>query len=231
MPGTLTFFGVQRTSFGEVLRLRDDDAARIFGGLGHLQLLHKHAVVVEGQVPVFVDGRAADERHVNGKGLVEDILLPVELHDLIDILRGRVVHFAALDPGVDEGTHPDPREHAGPSRGDVPPEIDDDTLWDAVRFNFILLDESADPGRKADMRARPALNETLVAPARDAPLRPVSGVAALHDVEALRMACFEKTVFHGPGDFLGPAGKSHRPKGDRHSVFYKFRRFVGGDDF
>jgi hypothetical protein len=62
---------------------------------------------------VFVDGCAADERHVDGKRFVENILLPVELDEPENILGRHIVHFSALDPGVDKGTQADFRQHAG----------------------------------------------------------------------------------------------------------------------
>ena len=50
---------------------------------------------------VGIAGGAADQRHVDGKGLVAQPALAIDFHQLDQIVRGDAVEFAAFAPRMD----------------------------------------------------------------------------------------------------------------------------------
>ena len=54
----------------------------------------------KGDVAVFVGGGAPQQRYVQGKALVKQVLLAAQLYQFHQVFRGCLVHLAALDAGV-----------------------------------------------------------------------------------------------------------------------------------
>jgi hypothetical protein len=96
-------FGMQRVSRGEILGLRDNDPVAVVCSLGERKLLEQERLVIQRHVSVLIGGRASDERDVDRKSLVEEILLAFAFHNL-DVVLGRDgVHPSAFDARGDEG--------------------------------------------------------------------------------------------------------------------------------
>ena len=252
--GDLHVVGVHGAGLGDVLHLDDDDAAAVLGGHGHGQALVEHALVLEGDVAVLVGGGAAEEGHMEGEALVEEVLLPLELHQLHQILGGGGIHLAALDPGIHKGAQAHLRQQAGPSGGDLPPEVDDHALGQAVALDLVLPDQLVEGEGGADVGARPAGDETFAgltepgdAPAAVLRVRalgaavlvpagelvavaPVAHGAALLQVQVPGMARLLEAVPDGTGHLLGPAGKPHAGQAHRCPVGDQFCCFLRGNE-
>jgi hypothetical protein len=63
------------------------------------------------------------------------------------------------------------------------------------------------------------------------PRSSVSGIAALHYIQIIRMPRLQEPLFNGLGDFLCPARKPHCAEGHRHSILKELCRFFGCDNF
>jgi hypothetical protein len=78
------------------------DPAAVVCGLRERKLLEQERLVIQRHVSVLIGSRASDERDVDRKSLVEEILLAFKFHNLDVVLGCDGVHPSAFDARVDE---------------------------------------------------------------------------------------------------------------------------------
>ena len=113
-------------------------AARVLDRLGDGEVLERERLPLHRDVPLLVSGSAAQEGYVYREGLVEEVLRAVELHHLDEVFGRHLVHLAAFEARIHEGALADRRDHAWPAGGDLPKQVRDDALREAVRFYLVL---------------------------------------------------------------------------------------------
>ena len=154
------------------LDLHDHYAARVLYRLGDGEVLERERLLLHRDVSLLVRGGAAQEGDVYGEGLVEEVLLAVQLYHLDEVLGGHVVHLAAPEARVHEGLFPDRRDHARTPSGDLAKQVRNDALRKAVGLYLVL------EGQLSQRRDEPPV------PADHPPDHPLGGEV----VEAPRLA-------------------------------------------
>src|SRR5271166_277760 len=191
--------GVQGARQSEILHLGDDDPAAVLGGLGKRKLLKKERFLVHRDVAPLISGRAPDQRDVDRKRLVEEVLSAAKLDELDIVGSRRRVHLGSPQPGVKKGPEADRRDDAGAVGRDLPVELDHHALRDAIGFAPVLLNQVRHIGCHARVAADPLCDEPFVAEVVDPGevfrgdrRYSVADAGALHQREATRMALAEE---------------------------------------
>ena len=153
----------QAVDLGDPLDLDDHQTAGVLGRHGHGQVVQGERLALHGDVAGRVGGRAADQRHLDRERPVEQPLLPVDLDEPDQVLRGHRVDLAAVLARVDEGAEPDPAEQAGFARGDVAVEVRDAALREVVGLDLVLQSELADARDQPPVPADHAPQQTVAA--------------------------------------------------------------------
>jgi hypothetical protein len=117
------------------------------------EVLEDQSLLLHRDVAVGIGGRAADECDIDWECLVEKIFLPVDGHDLDDVLHRQLVHLSALDPWIHERAKAYSRQRPGLACRDVAVEMRDNALGQVVCLDLVLLDQLADLGRKSEVAA------------------------------------------------------------------------------
>ena len=130
--GDLDLARVERAAVGEALDLHDDEAAGVARGHGDGERLQRQRLALHRDVAVGVGGGAAHDGDVDREGLVEEVLLAVDLHQAHELVLARGVDAAAAVARIGEGAEPHAREMAGLAGGDVAVEVRDDALRQVV---------------------------------------------------------------------------------------------------
>lgn len=86
--GNLHQPGVQCAALHNLFHLHDDDAAGVLGGLTLGGNVQRTNLAVDGAVAVFISIGGTDEAYIDGNGLIEQALLPVNVHQLDKVLMG-----------------------------------------------------------------------------------------------------------------------------------------------
>ena len=77
-------------------------------------------------------------------------------------MRVFFVHLAAFYPGVGESFKPGLGHHAGLPRGHTAKQLKQRPLRETIRFNFIFQYQRANLGKKVEMSANNAFQETFM---------------------------------------------------------------------
>jgi hypothetical protein len=94
-------------------------------------------------VALLVRGGAAEQADEDREAAEEQVLPAGELDNLDQILGGDRVHPPTLDPRVDEGMQTDRAQRARATGGDVPVEMRDHALGEAVGLDLVLQGHGA----------------------------------------------------------------------------------------
>ena len=92
---------LDRSLRDDALDLRDDDAAVVVRGHRLRQVVEQSAIPLHADVAERVGARAADERDVDRRRLVEQPLLAFDFDELDDVVRRDVVDLAAAESRID----------------------------------------------------------------------------------------------------------------------------------
>ncbi len=94
---------IERAPFGDALHLDDHEAAAVVRGHGDRQRFQRQRFALHGDIAVGIGGGAAHDGDVDREGLVEQILLIPDAHQLDQILGGALIQLAAAKARIDEG--------------------------------------------------------------------------------------------------------------------------------
>jgi len=189
----------------ELLRLADDETARVMRRLGEGERIQGHRLFFQRAIAVLVDRAGTKNADVNLEAAIEHEVLAVNALDG-DVVRcvvaGGLVDFATFDSGINESPEADSGQVPGPARGNRTIERGDLPLWQAHGLGQALAQERRHLGHQAPMRAddtfrQPLHGEVLEA---DFSIRLSCGV---HDHEISRMAGLAKVVFDALVEGLG----------------------------
>ena len=148
-------FGGDGARLHHLVHLSNDDAPGIVDRRGHLELLHVHGLVAQGQVAVFVPQGGPDKADVNGKGGIEQVFLLPHLHegdDALLALPGALVGLAAPVAGIGEGADAGGGNHPGQAPGDGPEQLHQVPQGEQVAGDLFLLDQLPQAWVVAHMR-------------------------------------------------------------------------------
>ena len=154
---------MQGAALCNALYLRDDDAARVTGRHGNSQSFQGQGLPLHAEVAIRVRRGGADDADRNGEGLVEQILLAVDLHQAHQVFRGAGVDLAATPARVYEGVNADMGERAGLARRDITKQVGDDALGQVVGFNGIGNRQLLQGGHQAPVAAHYPLDHAGMA--------------------------------------------------------------------
>ena len=123
---------VQAAALGNTLDLHDNAAPGVVRGHGDGQRLQRQRLALHRDVAVGIGGGAAHDADIDRKCAVEQILLPVDVHQADEVGGRPVVELAAAVPGIGKRIEADPGQMARFTGGDVAVEMGDDTLREVV---------------------------------------------------------------------------------------------------
>jgi hypothetical protein len=131
---------IQRAGLGDPLHLHDHNAAGIFHRHRHGQAVEVERFPLRRYVAFRIGRCAAQERHVDRQGAVEQPLPPFDFHDANKIFRGPLVQLATSDAGIDKSADADARNRSRLAGRNVAIEMHDDTEWQVVSLDLFISD-------------------------------------------------------------------------------------------
>ena len=226
--GDLHQTGVQGTALDNLLHLDNDLTAGVLGGLalgGHVQ---RADLTVDGAVAVLVGIAGPDQAHINGNGLVEQPLLPLDVDDLDQILLGALVELAAAVAGVHEGVQAHVGDGADVVGGDVTVHVGDDALGQVISLQLVGQGQLAQLGGAVPMAAHHALAHALMAEVIAAGAVPVALTGREEQCQISGMSGFHEALFQGLGQCFRAGAANEAAGGDGVPILYQQGRFISG---
>ncbi|MPM39775.1 hypothetical protein SDC9_86410 [bioreactor metagenome] len=200
----LHLLGLEGFRLDDALHLADDDAAAGLGRLGRRQLAELVALLIDGDVTVFIGHRAANDGDVYPGQPIQQPFLAVDFQQLHQVVLGRAVHPAAAVPGVHHGAQPDLCDHAGLFGRDIAVHGGHYALREIIDFGLILPAELSDAYAAAQhMAAHQSLGQSLVADVVHPPVVAVSDGGREIEGEVPGMTRFQEALFKLHGGLLG----------------------------
>ena len=227
----LDLAGVQRSALSDTLHLDDNESSRVLGSHGNREGFLGECLLLHSDVAVRVSGRSAKNRHIDGKGLVREVIPAIKAHDLHQILFCDLVDLAASETGVHIGPHAVGGQRAGFVSRDVPKHVGDDSLGEIVGLDLVLYGEPAELGGEAPVAAHDAPDKALVAEAVEPPLPAVALACGIYQGQVPGPACFEINFLDLSQDFFRNADAHETAGSDCVSVLYGPHRIFRRHDF
>ena len=222
--------GVQGAALHHLFHLHDDLAAGIAAGLGHGGDVDGADLVVDGAVAVLVGVTAPDEHHVDGEGLIQQPLLPLDIDDLHDVLGGGAVELSAAVAGIHEGIQAHMGDGADLVCGDVPVHVGDNALGQVVGLDLVLQRQRAQRGGAIPVAANDALDHALVTVVVAAGAVPVALTGREEQRQVAGMAGLQKPLFHGFAECFRAGGADEAAGGDGVAVIDQQSGLLDGDN-
>ena len=172
---------------------------------------------------MLVHAGAADYGDVNREGLVPQILLAAERHDLDELARGQGVALAALEPRVDEGAEAGLRDDAGAARADLAVELAERALRQQVGLYLARVHLGLEQRGQVVVAGDDALEKAGVGHVVHAPVLAVAYARRVRHRESAGMPALEEAVLDALEQILGAGGAHEAGYADRGAVLY------GGD--
>ena len=161
--GDLHLTRVERAAVGHPLHLRDDDAAAIVGGHRNGQRLQRQRLFFHGHVAVEVGRGATDDAHMNREGLVEQVVLAVDGHQVHQLFPGDRVDLAAAKTRVNKRTQTNAGQRAGLAGSDVTKQVRDHALRQVVGLNLVARGQCLKLRHQPPVPAHHALDQPAMA--------------------------------------------------------------------
>jgi len=229
-PGHDDAAGVERPVGRDALHLGDDEPVGIPGS-------HRSRLGVEHQgLPLHRDvarrvGRGApDQRHIDGKDLVEEPLLAIELHDPHQLLRGARVDLAAAQPRIDECAEADLAERAGAVGRRVAIEVGDRAERQVVPRDAVVDRHLGELGNQRPVAADSALDQPVSGEAVEAALLAVPGCGREDERQVARRFGVDEALLERSDQHFGRADPHEARAAHCVAVADQRDRLVGGDD-
>ena len=216
--GDLHLARVERLGGGDALDLRDDEAPRILGRHGGGEIVEGQRLAFHGDVARRIGRGAADQRHVDGEGLVEKPFLAAQVDQLDQILDRDRVELAATLPRIDEGAQADLAQGAGPVRGDLAVEVGDASKRQVVGLDGVVERKLGDLRNEGPMAADNTLEQGLVGEPVEATLLAVPRSGGKHQGQVLRLAPVQEGAFKRDEKLFGSADAHEPGNADRIPV-------------
>src|SRR5262245_3988906 len=178
---------IERICCCDAFDLRDDEAARILRCHCGGEVVERESLALHGDIAVWVASGPADECDVDGKRLVAQPFLAIDLHQLDQILGGHAADLSALLARIDEGAQSYLGDRPGPACSDLAIEMGNTTEREIVGLDLIVERQLAQFGHQAPVAANHALQQMFVSQAVKAALLAIAGRCSEHQGEAAGM--------------------------------------------
>ena len=209
--GDFHVLGPDRPLLDDALDLRDDDAAIVAGGHGLGEIVEDERLLLHADIAGGVGRGAANKRHVDLGGDVEQPLLALNIVIFYNIFGGHLIDLGAAETRIDISVKPDLGEQARLSGGAGAVKLRNHPLRQIVAENFVFLGGLGDLGHPAEIsRYDPAKQPFVMQASGPEPFAvagsgghdkgQVPGVAGLHEalfqshMERFRDATLDETA-------------------------------------
>ena len=186
--------------------------------------------MVNGAVAVLVGVAAPDEHHVDGEGLIQQPLLPLDADNLHDVLGGGTVQLAAAVAGVYKGIQTHMGDGADLMGGDVTVHMGDDALGQIVGLDLILQCQRTQRGGAIPVTADDALDHALVTIVVTAGAVPMALTGCKEQRQVTGVAGLQEPLFHRLAESLRAGRADKAAGGDGVAVIDQQGGLFGGDD-
>ena len=186
--GYLHLTRVEAVHLGEPLHLRDHQPPGVVRRHRQRQRVAGQRLPLHRDVAGRVGGGAANDRDIDREGLVEQVLLAADLHQLDQVLGRHLIQLAAAETRIGERTEPDPGQVPGLARGDIPVEVRHRAERHVVALDLVAGDELVQRGYSGPVPADDPLDQAGLSQPVGAAGLPVAGADAEHQGQVARLA-------------------------------------------
>ena len=233
-PGHLDLPGVETVPVGQALHLRDHQAATVADRHRDRLGLQGEGLTFHREVAVGIGGGGPDDADIDGKGLVEEVLLVVDRQDADEVGGRPGVELSATVAWIDERAETHPGERARLAGRDVAIEMADHALRQVPGLHPVLDGERLQPGNQAPVPADDPCQQALVAEVVEAAFAAVALAGRVDQGEIARMgpvllagrigARAQEAFFERDRDALGEADAHEAAGGHGVAVADKAHR-------
>ncbi len=227
--GDLDVLGVQGAVLGEALHLHDHHAPGVAHRRGDGQRLQGQGLALHADIAQGVGGGAAQQRHLQRQGPVEEVLLAVDGQQRNALLEGHVVDPAAAQARVDEGAQAHPGQGAGLAGGDVAEEMRDHPLRQVPGLDAPLDGELLQGGHQPPVAADHLRHQALVAQVVEPALLAVALAGGIHQGQVTGFSGLKEALLQGHGESLGEADADEAAGRQGVAVTDQVHGLAGGD--
>ncbi|VTR67822.1 conserved hypothetical protein [Desulfosarcina cetonica] len=226
--------GIERSPVGQPFDLYDHHSAGVAGGLGHAQGVEDHGLLFHGDIAVRIRRGAAQESHMDGKGFIEEVILPVDGHQLNEIFAGgfgELVELAPVLPRIDKRAEAHMGQVARLAGGDIAIELGHGTHGHVVGQDLVLIDQAAQSRRESRMPADDSSHQAFEGKMVQALGLAVPLPRRIGQGQVPRPTGFQEPLLEGDGQFLGEPGADE--SGGHNGVIIpdQLDGLLGTDDF
>ena len=157
--GYLHLTRVEAVHLGEPLHLRDHQPPGVVRCHRHRQRVAGQRLPLHGDVAGRVSGGAANDRDIDREGLIEQVFLAADLHQLDQILGRHLVQLAAAETRIGERAEPDPGQVPGFARGDIPVQVRHRAKRHVIALGLVTGDELVQLGHTGPVPADDPLDQ------------------------------------------------------------------------
>ena len=197
---------------------------------GDGQGLQREGLALHGEVAVGVGRGGADDAHMDGKGLVEQVVLPVDGHQSHQVLGGARVQLAAAVARVHKGVQPHARERARLARSNVAQQVRNDALRQVPGLDLVVHRQLLDARHQPPVPADHARQQSRLAQVVQPPVFAVPLPGGIDQAQAARLLRVCKALGQRHGNALGKADAHKAARGHGVAVVDELHRVGGADD-
>jgi hypothetical protein len=180
-------------------------------------------------LPVRIGSGAAEDGHIDGARLVEQVLPIVDTHQAHDILGSAIVYPPAAVTRIDEGPETHMGQCAGLVRRDVPEQVGDDALGQVIGLDAVFDGQRLKLRHQPPMTADYTSHQALVAQVIESPLLAVSLPGRIHQGQAPGGTRSNETLSQPDAKALGEANADESAGGDRIAIANETHRVLDGN--
>ena len=234
--GNLDFARVQGAALGNAFDLNDDDATRVVRGTGDRDGFQGQRFLFHRHVAIGVGGGAAQEGNMDRIGLVKEVFLAADLHQLDDVFLGRAVDLATAITRIDKGAQTNAGHLPRFARRDVTEQMGNHTLRQVVGFDLALDRQFLQLGCQPPVAADDAFHQAFMAQMIEAAILAVALPGCIEQGQVTRRTgrrfrvIAQKTLFQGDGDVFGKTDADKTTGRQGVAILDVADRFGGADN-
>ncbi len=222
--------GATVVALRHALDLGDDHAVGVLGRLGHRQRFQRQRLPLHGDVALGVGRRPPHQSHIDREGRIEQELLALDGDPLDHFGGGAGVDPAAFQAGIDERVQADRGHQAGAPGGDLPEQVGDHALGQAVGLQLLRPGHGPQLRHQTPVAADDPGHHALVGEMVEPPVAAVPLARGIDQGEIPGRAGGQKALFQRHRQSLGEARSHEAAGGDGVAVEHDPRCISGGDD-
>lgn len=172
--------------------LTNDFAAAVVRCLRSFQHIQPCRLLIKADVAALVCVGAADDRDVDGEGLVHQIIDVMDLDVFHQIFLGHFVQLSALQQRIHKGILANLCDQRRALCCDLAIQVADDALREIVSLDFIVDRHCLHLRRPAPVTAYDTPDHALVGKAGNAGSALIANAGGMHQGQVCGMACIQK---------------------------------------